>query len=252
VSSLAAHAETLRALHQRGNPLVLPNVWDAATAGLVAEAGFPVVATSSSAVANSLGFPDGEQAPADEVFAAVRRVAKAVDLPVTADVEAGYGLDAEQLVAALLDAGAVGINLEDTDHTATAGGLREPGWQAERLARIRKAADAVGVPVVINARVDVFIRSGDPDRHADVFAEGVERAKRYLDAGADCVYPIMLAEPLVGEFVRKVDAPVNIMFKSTGPSVSELGDLGVARISLATGVWRASLQAVRDLLAGLR
>jgi 2-methylisocitrate lyase-like PEP mutase family enzyme len=250
MSGLAAHAETLRELHQRGNPLVLPNVWDAATAGLVAEAGFPVVATSSSAVANSLGFPDGEQAPADEVFAAVRRVAKAVDLPVTADVEAGYGLDAEQLVAALLAAGAVGINLEDTDHTA--GGLREPGWQTERLARIRKAADAAGVPVVINARVDVFIRSGDPDRHADVFAEGVERAKRYLDAGADCVYPIMLAEPrLVAEFVRQVDAPVNIMFKPTGPSVSELGALGVARISLATGVWRASLQAVRDLLAGL-
>jgi 2-methylisocitrate lyase-like PEP mutase family enzyme len=251
VSRLAAHAETLRDLHQRGNPLVLPNVWDAATAGLVAEAGFPVVATSSSAVANSLGFPDGEQAPADEVFAAVRRVAKAVDLPVTADVEAGYGLDAEQLVAALLEAGAVGINLEDTDHTA--GGLREPGWQTERLARIRKAADAVGVPVVINARVDVFIRAGDPDNHADVLAEGVERAKRYLDAGADCVYPITLADPrLVAEFVRQVDAPVNIMFKSTGPSVSELGALGVARISLATGVWRASLQAVRDLLAGLR
>jgi 2-methylisocitrate lyase-like PEP mutase family enzyme len=251
VSRLAAHAETLRDLHQRGNPLVLPNVWDAATAGLVAEAGFPVVATSSSAVANSLGFPDGEQAPADEVFAAVRRVAKAVDLPVTADVGGGYGHDAEQLVAALLEAGAVGINLEDTDHTA--GGLREPGWQTERLARIRKAADAVGVPVVINARVDVFIRAGDPDNHADVLAEGVERAKRYLDAGADCVYPITLADPrLVAEFVRQVDAPVNIMFKSTGTSVSELGALGVARISLATGVWRASLQAVRDLLAGLR
>jgi 2-methylisocitrate lyase-like PEP mutase family enzyme len=251
VSRLAAHAETLRDLHQRGNPLVLPNVWDAATAGLVAEAGFPVVATSSSAVANSLGFPDGEKAPADEVFAAVRRVAKAVDLPVTADVEAGYGLDAEQLVAALLDAGAVGINLEDTDHTA--GGLREPGWQAERLARIRKAADAAGVPVVINARVDAFIHAGDPDRHADVLAEGVERARRYLDAGADCIYPIMLADPrLIGEFVRQVDAPVNIMFRPTGPTVSELGALGVARISLATGVWRASLQAVRDLLAGLR
>ena len=251
MSNLAAHAKTLRDLHQRGNPLVLPNVWDAATAGLVAEAGFPVVATSSSAVANSLGFPDGERAPADEVFAAVRRIAKAADLPVTADVEAGYGLDAEQLVTALLAAGAVGINLEDTDHTA--GGLREPGWQAERVANIRKAADAAGVPVVINARVDVFIRTDDPDRHSDVFAEGVERAKRYLDAGADSVYPITLTDPLlIAEFVRQVDAPVNIMFKATGPTVSELGALGVARVSLATGVWRASLQAVRDLLTGLR
>jgi 2-methylisocitrate lyase-like PEP mutase family enzyme len=252
VSKLAAHAETLRALHQRGNPLVLPNVWDAATAGLVAEAGFPVVATSSHAVAESLGFLDGEKAPADEVFAAVGRVAKAVDLPVTAYVVAVFGLDAEQLVAALLGAGAVGINLEDTDHTA-ADGLREPAWQAERLANIRKAAVAAGVPVVINARVDVFIRTGDAAKHADVFAEGVERAKRYLDAGADCVYPIVLSDPeLIAEFVRQVDAPVNIMFKPTGPTVSELGALGVARISLATGVWRASLQAVRDVLAGLR
>lgn len=250
MSDLAAHANTLRDLHQRGNPLVLPNVWDAATAGLVAEAGFPVVATSSSAVANSLGFPDGEQAPADEVFAAIGRVAKAVDLPVTADIEAGYGLPADELVAALLDAGVVGINIEDTDHTAA--GLREPEWQAERIGRIRKAADAAGVPLVINARVDAFIRAGDPDKHGEVFADGVERAKRYRDAGADCVYPIILSDPeLIAEFVRQVDFPVNVMLKPA-LTISELGALGVARISLATGVWRASLQAVRELLAGLR
>ena len=250
MSDLAAHANTLRDLHQRGNPLVLPNVWDAATAGLVAEAGFPVVATSSSAVANSLGFPDGEKAPAGEVFAAVRRIAGAVDLPVTADIEAGYGLPADELVAALLDAGAVGINIEDTDHTAA--GLREPEWQAERIGRIRKAADAAGVPLVINARVDAFIRAGDPDKHGEVFADGVERAKRYRDAGADCVYPIILADPeLIAEFVRQVDFPVNVMLKPA-LTISELGALGVARISLATGVWRASLKAVRELLAGLR
>lgn len=251
MTELAAHASTLRDLHQRGNPLVLPNVWDAATAGLVAEAGFPVVATSSSAVANSLGFPDGEQAPAGEVFAAVRRIANAVDLPVTADIEAGYGLPADELVAALLDAGAVGINIEDTDHTA--GGLREPEWQVERIGRIRKAADAAGVPLVVNARVDAFIRAGDPAKHGEVFADAVERAKRYRDAGADCIYPIMLSEPeLIAEFVRQVDFPVNVMLKPTSPTIGELGALGVARISLATGVWRASLQAVRDLLAGLR
>jgi 2-methylisocitrate lyase-like PEP mutase family enzyme len=251
VTDLAAHAATLRDLHQRGNPLVLPNVWDAATAGLVVEAGFPVVATSSSAVANSLGFADGEQAPADEIFAAVGRIAKAVDRPVTADIEAGYGLPADELVAALLDAGAVGINIEDSDHTA--GGVRDAEWQVERIGRIRKAADAAGVPLVINARVDAFIRAGDPDQHGEVFADGVERAKRYRDAGADCVYPIALADPaLIGEFVRQIDFPVNIMFKAGASSIAELGALGVARVSLATGVWRASLQAVRDLLAGLR
>jgi 2-methylisocitrate lyase-like PEP mutase family enzyme len=251
VSRLAAHAETLRDLHQQGNPVVLPNVWDAATAGLVAEAGFPVIATSSSAVANSLGFPDGEQAPADEIFAAVRRVAKAVDLPVTADIEAGYGLPADELVAAVLGAGAVGINIEDSDHTA--GGLRTAEWQVERVGRIRKAADAAGVPLVINARVDVFLHADDPGQHGAALAEGVERAKRYRDAGADCIYPIMLADPgLIAEFVRQVDFPVNVMFMPATQTIEALGDLGVARISLATGVWRASLQAVRDLLAGLR
>ncbi|QUQ68182.1 isocitrate lyase/PEP mutase family protein [Kutzneria sp. CA-103260] len=251
MSELAAHAKALRDRHQRGNPLVLPNVWDAATAGLVEEAGFPVVATSSSAVANSLGFPDGEKAPADEIFAAVRRIATAVDLPITADVEAGYGLPADELVAAVLGAGAVGINLEDSDHTA--GGLRSTEWQVERVGRIRKAADAAGVPLVINARVDVFLGSGDPGQHGEVLADGVERAKRYRDAGADCIYPIMLADPgLIAEFVRQVDFPVNVMFTPRTPAISELGALGVARISLATGVWRASLQAVRDVLAGLR
>lgn len=251
MSQLAAHAETLRDLHRRGNPLVLPNVWDAATAGLVVEAGFPVVATSSHAVAESLGFADGEQAPAEDIFAVVRRITRVVDRPVTADVEAGYGLPADELVAALLGAGAVGLNLEDTDHTA--GGLRSPEWQVERIGRIRKAADAAGVPVVINARVDGFIRVGDPERHGEALADGVARARRYRDAGADCVYPIALADPtLIEEFVRQVDCPVNIMLKPTTPSVSELGELGVARVSLATGVWRASVQAVRDVLDRLR
>jgi 2-methylisocitrate lyase-like PEP mutase family enzyme len=251
MSGLAAHAATLRDLHRPGNPLVLPNIWDVATAHLVAEAGFPVVATSSSAVANSLGFPDGEQIPAADMFAAVRRIADAVDLPVTADVEAGYGLAGPDLVAAVLAAGAVGINLEDTDHGGR--GLQDPDTQAERIAGIRAAADAAGVPLVINARVDVFIRATDPADHAAVFDDGVGRAKHYRDAGADSIYPIALADPaLIGEFVRQVDAPVNIMLRPPAPSVAELAGLGVARISLATGVWRASLQAVRDLLAGLR
>src|SRR4051812_1740850 len=138
MSDLKAHADLLRELHH-GKLLVLPNAWDEASAELVVEAGFPVVATSSAAIAEVLGHRDGENAPWAEMFAAAARIAKAVPVPVTVDAEAGYGLDPHQFVAALLEAGAVGCNLEDTDHRA--GGLVDAAAQADRLARVRAAAD---------------------------------------------------------------------------------------------------------------
>src|SRR5690348_16068044 len=144
---LKAHAGRLRELHHAGEMLVLPNVWDAASAKIVAEAGFPVVATASAAM---LGYPDGEGAPWQEMFAAAGRVARAVPVPVTVDAEAGYGMQPRELVDRLLEIGAVGCNLEDTDHRV--GGLVDAGAHAERLAAIRAAASDAGVPVVINAR----------------------------------------------------------------------------------------------------
>jgi 2-methylisocitrate lyase-like PEP mutase family enzyme len=251
VNDLAAHAKTLRDLHRAGEPLVLPNAWDAATARLVAEAGFPVVATSSRAVAHSLGFEDGEQAPAVQMLAAVRRIANAVDVPVTADMEAGYGLAADELVAVLLEAGAVGLNIEDTDHVN--GGLRDPAWQAQRISGIREAAAAAGVPLVINARVDNFHDLGEDAPTEQQFVDSVARAKRYLDAGADCIYPILLADrQLIERFVTEVGSPVNVMLRPAAPFVAELTEIGVARISLASGLMRASAQAVRDVLDCLR
>ncbi|GAA0615389.1 isocitrate lyase/phosphoenolpyruvate mutase family protein [Kutzneria viridogrisea] len=251
MTGLAAHAKTLRELHRPGDPLLLPNAWDAATARLVAEAGFPVVATTSHSISQSLGFADGEQTPAVQMLAAVRRIARAVDLPVTADLESGYGLAADELVAGLLEAGVVGLNFEDTDHGN--GGLRDPAAQAVRIAGIREAAEAAGVPVVINARVDVFHDTTEDGPTREQFTDGVERAKRYRDAGADCVYPILLADrAMIGEFVTAVDCPVNVTLRAIAPPPAELAELGVARISLATGLMRAAQEAVRARLAELR
>lgn len=238
-------AALLRSLHVPGRPLVLPNIWDAGTARLVVEAGFPVVATSSAAVAESLGYRDHQGASAAEMFAAAARVARAVDVPVTVDAEAGYGLAPDELVARLLDAGVVGCNLEDTDHGG--GGVRPVGEQAEYLARVRAAA---GDALVVNARVDVFLHAGDDQE--SVLAEGMARARAYVEAGADCVYPILLrSAELLTTFVAEAGAPVNAM-KVPELTISDLAATGVARISLAAGLWRQTTTMLRDTLTRLR
>lgn len=237
-----ATAAALRAWHVPGRPLILPNIWDAAGARLVAEAGFPAVATSSDAVAQSLGFADHEQAPADEMLAAATRIANAVKVPVTVDAEAGYGLESAELADRLLTAGAVGCNIEDTDHAI--GQPRAAGVHAEYLAGIRAAA---GDSLVINARVDVFLKS---DEESAVLPDAVDRAKRYLEAGADCVYPIFLRTPaLIHTFVEELSpAAVNIIALPDGPGVAGLADLNVARVSFATGLFRAQQALLRGKL----
>jgi 2-methylisocitrate lyase-like PEP mutase family enzyme len=156
--TLQSQCDLLRSLHRPGAPLLLPNAWDAATAKAVVAAGFPVVATTSGGVAASLGYEDQEGAPAGEMLAAAARIARSVEVPVTVDAEAGYGMQPAELVAALRNAGAAGCNLEDTDHAGqSAGGLRDPGRQAEWLSAVRQAASADGYRLVINARVDVFL-----------------------------------------------------------------------------------------------
>jgi 2-methylisocitrate lyase-like PEP mutase family enzyme len=223
-------AAALRALHVPGKPLVLPNAWDADTAKLVEAAGFPVVATSSVAVAAALGFPDGEQAPAGEMFAAAARIAKAVGIPVTVDAESGYGLSGAELAGRLLEAGAVGCNFEDTDHAS--GQVRPVAEQAARIAALREAA---GDDLVINARVDSF-REVDPEAE---LAGGIARAKAYLEAGADCVYPIHLRTPeVLAEFVRETGGAVNAPAWPGGPGLEGFAELGVARISLGGGLWQ--------------
>ncbi len=237
-------------MHKGSGPLLLPNAWDVATAQAVAGAGFPVIATTSLAVAASLGFPDTDTMPADVAFAAIARIARSVDLPVTADIEAGYQLPAAKLVERLLDAGAVGCNLEDTDHHGP-GVLVPVERQVARIRSVREASEAAGVPLVINARVDAFLHdSGEP---RSLLPEAVQRARAYIEAGADCVYPIFLSDPATIEaFVQAVQAPVNILLRPDGPDRQTLARLGVARISMGAGLFRASMTEIGRVLEALR
>lgn len=237
-TDLTTRAERLRALHHGDEMLVLPNVWDAASAVVVAEAGFTAIATASAAVSAMLGYPDGEGAPWREMFAAAGRIARAVDLPVTVDAEAGYGLPPRELVDRLLETGAVGCNLEDTDYGA--GALADASAQAERLAAIRAAARDAGVPIVLNARTDVFLpRSGVPV--SERVAEAVRRGRLYLAAGADCVYPIGVGDKHdIAALVTELPGPVNA---NTGSDLdlTRLRELGVARVSYGPRFYRKAL-----------
>ncbi|HET6704198.1 isocitrate lyase/phosphoenolpyruvate mutase family protein [Amycolatopsis sp.] len=240
-----SEAGLLRELHH-GKLLVLPNAWNEESASLVVEAGFPVVATSSAAVADALGYEDGERAPWREMFAAVARIARAVPVPVTVDAEAGYGLEPEQLVAELLAAGAAGCNLEDTDHRA--GRLVPAAAQADRLAGVRAAA---GAALVVNARIDTFLPASGFSG-AERTAEAIRRGRRYRAAGADCVYPIGVSSAAdLGEVVDGVGGPVN---GNTGAELdlATLASLGVARVSFGPRFYRAGFAAMRDGLAELR
>jgi 2-methylisocitrate lyase-like PEP mutase family enzyme len=245
---LAALAGRLRALHSGADPLVLPNAWDGASARAVEQAGFAAVATSSGAVARMLGREDGEAMTSDEAFAAVAVVARSVSVPVTADMEAGYGLDGADFVERLLSAGAVGCNYEDTDHSAADALLVPVEVQAARLAAIKEAGHAAGVDIVLNARVDTFLH-----RVAEPLDEALARARRYVEAGADCVYPILAQDPEdIRALVAGIPAPVNVMLRPGSPSLAELQELGVRRVSMGSGLHRAAMDAVASALAGLR
>ena len=226
-----------------------------ATARAVVAAGFPVVATTSGGVAAVLGYEDHEGAPGDEMLAAAARIARGVDVPVTVDAEAGYGMEPAELVSALRLAGAAGCNLEDTDHAA--GSLRDPDGQADWLRAVRQAAEEEAYPLVINARVDVFLgpllAGAGPGTQEELVPEALRRATAYLEAGVDCVYPIALWEtdPL-RRFMSEVRAPVNVVRLPQTPSLAELSALGVARVSWGPFLYRDAIARFEDSLASLR
>jgi 2-methylisocitrate lyase-like PEP mutase family enzyme len=219
---VAADAAKLRALHVPGEPLLLANIWDPATARIVESSGMCAVATASSAFAPVNGYEDYGRLPPDVAFGALRRITDAVSLPVTADLEDGYGLSPEELVERIADAGACGLNLEDTDHrTKSLVGADE---HAERIAAIKAAARARGFDLVLNARVDVHVYNGPLE-------EGLKRAQKYFNAGADCIYPILLSD--VGAIPKYVAlGPTNMLCAPGGMPLGELVRAGVARISV--------------------
>jgi 2-methylisocitrate lyase-like PEP mutase family enzyme len=230
--------ETFRKLHQGrppGDPLVLPGPWDAASARVFVEAGFPALATPSAGVAASLGYEDG-RTPADEMFAAVARIARVVDVPVSADIEGGYGLAPKELVERLLEAGAVGCNLEDSEH----GVLKDPHRHADWLAEVGSAAAG---RLFVNARIDTFSHGvADPDR-------AIERAALYVAAGADCVYPIGAPPDVLPLLRAGIQGPVNVgaLLNGKGPSLTELGELGATRITFGPGLQRWAEVALRGM-----
>jgi 2-methylisocitrate lyase-like PEP mutase family enzyme len=245
----AVKAELFRAMHSGPQLLLLPNAWDAMSARIIVAAGFPAIATTSGGVAWALGYPDGEAAPWEEVVAATQRIARAVPVPVTADIEAGYGDGPEAVgraVGDIIRAGAVGVNLEDGLPTNPPS-LRPVEDAALRIRAAREAARAAGVPLVINARIDLYIKNiGDEDSR---FEETVARGRAYLAAGADCIYPIALREPAaIGSLVRALAAPVNIMVRAGLPSIADLEGLGVVRASTATALPLIAMGQLRQTL----
>jgi 2-methylisocitrate lyase-like PEP mutase family enzyme len=245
---LEQRCDLLRSLHIPGTPLVLPNAWDVPSARAVVAAGFPVVATSSGAVAATLGYEDHQGAPAEEMLAAAARIARSVDVPVTVDAEAGYGMAPGDLVGALQNADAAGCNLEDTDHTT--GYLIETGVQADRLAAVRNAAAERDYGLVINARIDVFLADRGARPQQELLDEAVTRARSYRAAGADCVFPIFLSDPdTIAAFVEAVQAPVNILELPEAPPPTRLAELGIARISYGSLIHSHTMHELAGFLA---
>jgi methylisocitrate lyase len=249
MSNLNAKAEQFRAMHVRGQPLVLFNIWDAGSARAVAGVGARALATGSWAVANAHGYDDGEDLPLDLAIDNLARIVRVTELPVTVDLESGYGDapdSAARAVERSIKAGAVGCNLEDSIPAGRA--LRDTAEQAERIKRVRKATAAAGVPAYfINARTDVFF-GGPATTHNDaMLAVAVERAKAYADAGADGLFAPGLVDPvLIGRLAERSPLPLNVMVVAATPPLRELASLGVARASYGGSPYAVAMKALQD------
>jgi 2-methylisocitrate lyase-like PEP mutase family enzyme len=245
-------AIAFRQLHRLG-VLVLPNAWDVASARIFEEAGFPAIATTSAGIAFSLGYPDGQQISREEMIARIGRIVRAVKVPVTADVEWGYGSTPEEVVRTtreLIDAGAVGMNLEDTT-----GDANQPLLKLEdavmKIKAVKETAAQTRAPLVINARTDIYLLTGG-DPEAD-YEEAVRRLLAYRDAGADCVFaPGLKDAETIGRLVKAVQCPLNILAVPGTPPIEELQRLGVARVSIGSGFMRATLTALRGMAEELK
>lgn len=241
-------ADNLRALHSGPEPLVLVNVWDAGSARIVEDLGFPAIATTSAGIAFSKGFPDGQKISSEQMMAAVAEIAQAVNVPVTADAEAGYGDGPEHAAETarnVIMAGAVGMNFEDATGRPDQP-LVDMELQVERIHAIRESSAEMRVPLVLNARTDVYLlQVGDPAKR---YEQAVKRLQAYRDAGADCVFvPGLLDAKTIRRLILDLRCPLNILAVPGSPSIAELAALGVRRISLGSGPMRAALGMLRRL-----
>lgn len=246
-------AENFRKLHRAPPILLLPNAWDPMSARIFEAAGFPAVATTSGGLAWALGYQDGEKTPWPEVVAATRRIAEAVRVPLTADIETGYGETPDQVarsIAEIIGAGAVGVNLEDGTPNPQQP-VRAIEDAAARIHAARKAADAAGVPIVINARVDLYLKHvGD---EASRFSETLRRAEAYLAAGADCIFVFGHIElDVIGRLAVAIKAPVNVVGRAGMPGLKTLEAAGIARVSIASGATLPVMSLIARIADDLR
>jgi 2-methylisocitrate lyase-like PEP mutase family enzyme len=252
VSSQAQKAEVLRTLHHGPKIVLFPNAWDVASAKTVEALGFPAVATTSAGIANMLGYIDGQNISRGEMLDIVGRIAQAVKVPVTADMEAGYATTPEQMydtATELIQCGAVGLNLEDSEEAERR--LLDLNLQLEKIRALREAGEKTGVKLVLNARTDAYWWRGA--RTETKMDETVHRANAFREAGADCVFvPGLRQLDEIGEFLRQSAGPLNVLGGAGVPSIAELERAGVRRVSLGSGPYRAALGLMRRIASQLR
>jgi 2-methylisocitrate lyase-like PEP mutase family enzyme len=244
----AEKAEKFRKLHHGPRLLLLPNAWDVASARILEECGHPAIATSSAAIAYALGYVDGQRISRDEMLEVAGRIARATNIPVTADLEAGYGTtpkDMADTVKAAITAGIIGMNLEDVTGDDE-GSLVDLPLQVEKIRAIREAASSAGVPFVLNARTDIYLMPIGPE--ATRFERTVERLRAYREAGADCLFaPGVYDVETIKRLVKAVEAPLNILANPACPPVAEMEKAGVARVSAGSGIMRAAIGLVQRI-----
>ncbi|WP_019971723.1 isocitrate lyase/phosphoenolpyruvate mutase family protein [Mycobacterium sp. 141] len=247
---LQNRARALLALHRPGNPVVLPTVWDAWSAKTAVDAGFAALTLGSHPVADSVGKADGEGMSFDDLTARVAQISGAVDVPISVDIESGYGETPGRLIDGLLDAGAVGLNIEDTVHKEGKR-LREPEEHAALVGELRNAADAAGVHVVINARTDLFLRQDGSE--SDRVERAVARLKLAAQAGADCLYPVGCHDPeTMRQLTSELPLPVNAIAIPEADDPASFGPLGVGRISFGPFLQRALTGTANEILVRWR
>jgi 2-methylisocitrate lyase-like PEP mutase family enzyme len=249
--SQVAKANLFSDLHRGPKILVLPNAWDVASARILENAGVAAIATTSAGVAFTLGYPDGQKISREEMLGVVARIAAKVKIPVSADIEAGYGSrpeDAALTARAVIEAGAVGLNLEDRTGDRQ---LVDLSLQLEKIAAVRESSRKMGVPLVLNARTDVYLLEvGQPEARFD---EAVKRLTAFRDAGADCLFaPGIRDLEVISRLVRELEFPVNILAGPGSPSIPELEKIGVARVSLGSSTMRATLGLLQRIAEELQ
>jgi 2-methylisocitrate lyase-like PEP mutase family enzyme len=247
-------ADRFRELHHSGKMLILPNIWDVLGALLIESLEYPAIATASAAIAYANGYDDHENIPFNDLLTLLKKITKSVNLPVTADIESGYAKNDSQLqenIKLLIDAGIVGINIEDTDHNTNS--LQSVEAQGNKIRLIRKASDEMGIPIFINARTDVYLHEKNFANEEIRFKEIIKRGLTYKEAGADGFFPITLKrEKDIKEVIAQVKLPLNIITMPGIPDLKTLSSLGVSRVSLGPSLLKISIRAMKELAQQLK